>query len=122
MIRSYTQVILNHKPETLALVRVYKIHNQQSTMHFNRFVLSFLALRDGFKMRYRPFIGIDGCHLKGPFKGILLSGITLDANNGIQPLVICVCGIESTSTWTWFLGQLRKILCDSRQLTLMCDR
>ena len=101
---------------------MYGVHNQHPTTHFDKFVLSFSTLCDGFKLGCRPFIGINKCHLKGPFKGVLLSAVTLYGNNGIQPLVICVCGTKSSSTWTWFLGQLREFLCDSRQLTFMCDR
>lgn len=93
-------MILNHMPQFLALVQVYRVHNQQPTIHFDRFVLSFPALRDGFKLGCRPFIGIDGCYVKGPFKGILLSAVTLDGNNDIQPFTVCVCETESSSTWT----------------------
>ena len=28
----------------------------------------------------KPWIGIYGCHLKGPFVGILLSTVTIDGN------------------------------------------
>lgn len=38
----------------------------------------FPRLRNGFKAGCRPFIGLDGCHLKGPFEGVLLSVVTLE--------------------------------------------
>jgi len=31
---------------------------------------------------HKPFIGIDGCHLKGPYESVLLSVMELDGNNG----------------------------------------
>ncbi|KAK9177673.1 hypothetical protein WN943_026862 [Citrus x changshan-huyou] len=80
------------------------------------------TVRDGFNSGCRPFIGIDGCHLKGPYKGILLSAVALDANNSIFPLAVCICGVENTVTWTWFLGHLKTFIGDTRQLTIMCDR
>lgn len=39
---------------------------------FQRFFLSFPALKVGYLTGCRPFIGLDGCHLKGPYKGVLL--------------------------------------------------
>jgi len=35
-----------------------------------------------FKEHYRPIIGINACHLKGPYKGVLMTAIGLDGNNG----------------------------------------
>ncbi|KAK9225782.1 hypothetical protein WN943_010827 [Citrus x changshan-huyou] len=122
LIRSYAQIILNKMPQALALVSVIRFSGEQSQTHFDRFILSFPALRDGFKAGCRPFIGIDGCHLKGPYKGVMLSAVALDANTGIFPVAVCVCSVESTSTWTWFLGHLKTFLEDARQLTFMCDR
>lgn len=77
-----------------------RYNDNEATTHFDKFVLSFPAVRDGFNSGCRPFIGIDGCHLKGPYKGILLSAVALDANNSIFPLVVCICGVENTVTWT----------------------
>ncbi|KAH9680282.1 SWIM-type domain-containing protein [Citrus sinensis] len=88
-----------------------RYNDNEATTHFDKFVLSFPAVRDGFNSGCRPFIGIDGCHLKGPYKGILLSAVALDANNSIFPLAVCICGVENTT----FIG-------DTRQLTIMCDR
>ncbi|KAH9797267.1 SWIM-type domain-containing protein [Citrus sinensis] len=122
LIRSYAQMVLNRMPDALAIVHVIRLHGNQPKTHFDRCILSFPALREGFKRGCRPFIGIDGCHLKGPYKGVLLSAVALDANTGIYPIAVCVCTVESTSTWTWFLGHLKDYIKDSRQLTFMCDR
>ncbi|KAK3204273.1 hypothetical protein Dsin_018319 [Dipteronia sinensis] len=46
------------------------------------------AQRLGFLEGCRPFIGLDGCHLKGPCGGILLSEVALDANSGLFPLAV----------------------------------
>ncbi|KAL0444091.1 UNVERIFIED_CONTAM: hypothetical protein Slati_2131800 [Sesamum latifolium] len=53
-----------------------------STPVFKRFFLGLPALRDGFLEGCGPFMGFDGCHLKGPFGGVLLAAIGLDGNNG----------------------------------------
>ena len=60
--------------------------------------MSSPGLRDGFKKGCRPFIGFDGCHLEGPFEGVLLSVVSLDANQETFPIVICVCDYENTQS------------------------
>ncbi|KAH9657813.1 SWIM-type domain-containing protein [Citrus sinensis] len=122
LVRSYAQMILNKMPQALALVSVTRYHAEQPKTYFDRFVVSFPALRECFNQGCRPFLGIDGCHLKGPYKGVLLSAVAIDANDGIFPITFCVCSVESTSTWTWFLRHLNTFLGDNRQLTFMCDR
>lgn len=34
----------------------------------------------------RSLIGVDGCFLKGPYKGVFLTAMAFDANNGYFPL------------------------------------
>ncbi|KAK9175178.1 hypothetical protein WN944_027184 [Citrus x changshan-huyou] len=97
LIRSYSQMILNKMPKALALVSVIRFPGEQSRTHFDRVILSFPALRDGFKAGCRPFIGIDGYHLKGPYKGVLLSAVAIDDNTGIFPIAVCVCNVENTT-------------------------
>ena len=43
-------------------------------------------MKKGFVRGCRPWFGIDGCHLKGPFGGILLFVVSLDANRGCSLL------------------------------------
>ncbi|KAF8393878.1 hypothetical protein HHK36_020076 [Tetracentron sinense] len=50
---------------------------------FKRFFICFEAMKKGFLEGCRPFIGLDGCHLKGPYGGVLLAAIALDGNNGL---------------------------------------
>ena len=45
-------------------------------------------------------MSIDGCHLEGLYKGILLSVVVLDTNNGIYLIAACVRSVESTNIWT----------------------
>ena len=52
------------------------------------------------------FIGLDGCHLKGLYKGVLLSAVSIDANNGIYPLAMCVVESENTDSWVYFMDKL----------------
>ena len=59
-------------------------------------MVSFPSLRDDFKKDCKPFIRLDGCHLKGPFESVLLPVISLEANNRIFPIAIYVCEFKNT--------------------------
>ncbi|TXG69669.1 hypothetical protein EZV62_004604 [Acer yangbiense] len=82
----------------------------ESTTTFQRFFLSFEAQKKGIMEGCMPFIGIDGFHLKGPYGGVLLSAIALDANSGLFPLACCIYERETLESWSWFLEQLRIFL------------
>ena len=58
---------------------------------FQRFFVSFPAQRNAFLNSCRPFIEVDGCHLKGKYEGVLLASVGMDGNNVIVPLVVCMC-------------------------------
>lgn len=34
-----------------------------------------------------PLLGLDGCHLKGPYGGQLLAAVGTDANDGMYPVL-----------------------------------
>ncbi|KAL2237903.1 UNVERIFIED_CONTAM: Cyclin-U2-2 [Sesamum indicum] len=42
------------------------------------FYVCFAAVKNGFLSGCRPFIGVDGCHLKGPHGGVLLTAEDLN--------------------------------------------
>ena len=52
-------------PRALALVKVTKQDTPADKCRFQRFMVSFPDLRDGFEKGCRPLIGLDECHLKG---------------------------------------------------------
>ncbi|WVZ03193.1 hypothetical protein V8G54_023999 [Vigna mungo] len=52
--------------------------------------------KQGFLGSCRPFIGVDGCHLK----------TTYDPNDQYFPLAFAVVENECMETWRWFLSQL----------------
>ena len=57
-------------------------HNHSFLRMFFCFKLSI----DGFLNGCRPFMGLDGCHLRGKYLGMLLSATALDGNNGLFPI------------------------------------
>ncbi|XP_042511149.1 uncharacterized protein LOC122086418 isoform X2 [Macadamia integrifolia] len=48
-------------------------------------------------------MGLDGCHLKGRYGGVLLSAIAVDGNNGIYPIAFSIVEVENKDSWTFFL-------------------
>ncbi|KAL0453867.1 UNVERIFIED_CONTAM: hypothetical protein Slati_1364800 [Sesamum latifolium] len=48
---------------------------------FKRFYVCFAAVKKGFLSGCRPFICVDGCHLKGPHGGVLLTAVGIPCNH-----------------------------------------
>ncbi|KAK8713054.1 hypothetical protein V6N13_148281 [Hibiscus sabdariffa] len=60
--------------------------NADSPPHFKRFYVYFDALKIGWKEGCRSIFGLNGCFLKGPFQGELLSAIGKDGNKQMYPI------------------------------------
>ncbi|KAA8519515.1 hypothetical protein F0562_013771 [Nyssa sinensis] len=91
---------------------------------FKRIFICMEAMRNGFLIGCRPFMQLDGCHLKGPFGGVLLATVRLDGNNGIFPVAYAVVEIERRDSWSFFLNYLQLnigALVDNKPLTFMSD-
>ncbi|KAI5338294.1 hypothetical protein L3X38_017565 [Prunus dulcis] len=66
----------------------------------------FTSSRHGFLDGFRPVIGVDGCHVKGPCPGQILTVVGVDVNNGSFPIAYAVVEIEIKQSWIWFLRLL----------------
>lgn len=51
--------------------------------YLKKLFLSFPELKYDFLIDCRPFIGLDVCHLRGIFGGLLLTLVSLDVNSGL---------------------------------------
>ncbi|KAL0339183.1 UNVERIFIED_CONTAM: hypothetical protein Sangu_1440400 [Sesamum angustifolium] len=83
------------------------------------------ALRDGFITGCNPFIKFDGCHLKGPFGGVLLATIGLDGNNGLFPIAFSITEMKCKESWLFFFENLSNLLggfSHDRPWTFMSDQ
>ncbi|XP_059454848.1 uncharacterized protein LOC132185016 [Corylus avellana] len=72
---------------------------------FGRLYVSLAGMKKGFLEGCRPFIGVDGCFLKGPFKGQLLSAVGRDGNNNMYPIAFAV--VEAVRRKTVGFGSLK---------------
>ncbi|GAU49696.1 hypothetical protein TSUD_181940 [Trifolium subterraneum] len=73
---------------------------------FESFYFCFEGSKKGFIHGCRPFIGVDGCHLKTKYGGQLLIVVDRDPNNQYFPLVFGVVETETKDSWRWFLKLL----------------
>ncbi|XP_022005880.1 uncharacterized protein LOC110904314 [Helianthus annuus] len=58
------------------------------TRQFRRIYVCFASMMRVFKMIGRPLLDVDGCFVKGPFLGQILSVVGIDGNNSIYPGLI----------------------------------
>ena len=70
---------------------------------FKRMYVRFNAQKVRFLGGCRPFIGLDGCHIKHRLGGQILSATAKDVNDNIFPVAMAVVEQETRESWIWFL-------------------
>ncbi|KAK2996897.1 hypothetical protein RJ639_026300 [Escallonia herrerae] len=103
--RSRRTVSEKHNPGTCFKVETIR-PNPDLAPVFKRLYVRFEAYKTGFLAGYRPFIGLDGCHLKGLYGGQLLSVVARDENDNMFPVAVTVVEVETRDSWSWFLTEL----------------
>lgn len=96
---SYIEEIKSTNPGTNVVLKVKPVNGEENVVKFKRLYICWGALKKGFHEACRPVIGLDGCHLKGPHGGILLTAIGIDPNNCIYPIAYAVVEKEKRKTW-----------------------
>lgn len=88
---------------------------------FRYLFIAFGACITGFQF-IRNVIVVDGAHLKGKFKGVMLVADSQDGNVGIFPLTFGIVDSENHVSWEWFLNQLLLVYGDREDLAIISDR
>ncbi|KAJ8445066.1 hypothetical protein Cgig2_022586 [Carnegiea gigantea] len=70
---------------------------------FKRCMICIGSTISAFKEHCKPLIGIDACFLKGPYKGVLMTTMELDGNNGQFPLAYRLTSCENEEEWSFFI-------------------
>ncbi|KAK1303607.1 hypothetical protein QJS10_CPB11g01190 [Acorus calamus] len=89
---------------------------------FQRLFVCIEACRMGFIKGCRPFPGLDGCHLKGKHKGIMLSATSIDANNCLFPVAFAIVESECGDSWRWFMENLYNSIGEALGLAFMLTK
>ncbi|GJX71080.1 multidrug resistance-associated protein 5 [Tanacetum coccineum] len=81
-------------------------------------------VKEGFKNGCRRVFALDGCFLKSPNHGEILTAIGRDGNNNIYPIAWVVVNVENKDNSNWFLELLGADLDMpiGQGLTLMSDQ
>ncbi|GJR32813.1 multidrug resistance-associated protein 5 [Tanacetum coccineum] len=105
-IRSYGKAILGSNLGST--IKLGVTVNPDGKTYFDRFYVCFAGLRDGWKAGCRKIIALDGCFLKIPNQGEILTAIGRDGNNHIYPVAWEVVNVKNKDNWTWFLELLEE--------------
>ncbi|XP_038721181.1 uncharacterized protein LOC120013448 [Tripterygium wilfordii] len=120
-LRDYCAEIRNKNVGSTCIVHVNRV-TADSPPQFNRIYICLDALKRGFLDGCRPLIGLDGCFLKGCYKGQLLTAIGQDGDGHIYPIAWAVVLVENTENWRWFLMHLMGDLGMDREWTFISDQ
>ncbi|GJX74687.1 pentatricopeptide repeat-containing protein [Tanacetum coccineum] len=122
MLWSYAKAILDSN-EGLT-VKVGVTVNPDEKTYFDRFYVCLLGLKEGWKLGCRKIITLDGCFLKKPNSGEILTAVGRDGNNQIYPMAWAIVNVENKENWCWFLSLLGEDLefPDGSGLALMSDQ
>ncbi|VFQ94034.1 unnamed protein product [Cuscuta campestris] len=124
LLPQYMEVFRARNPDFQCFIRWQEIGPGRNPI-FRRCQICLGSAINAFKDHCRPFIGIDACHLKGPYQGVLLTAMALDGNNGQFPLAYGVADCEDETEWSFFLNSLALALgCtkDASKYTIISDR
>ncbi|KAM6551095.1 hypothetical protein CsatB_000903 [Cannabis sativa] len=113
-------MILHTNPGSAAIIQSElaheKIYNDEGDLvqsvppvmkpRYKRMFVCYEGVKSGFLAGCRPFFGLDGFHLKSPYKGILLAVVGLDANLHFYPISYAMVEAENNDSWKWFIQHL----------------
>ena len=69
-------------------------------------------------------VGLDACHVKAKYGGVLLVMTVLDGDGSVFPAALAIAESENVNTWTWFLSQVQRAfsLLNGDGLVVLSDR
>ncbi|KAK2450797.1 hypothetical protein QL285_009897 [Trifolium repens] len=89
---------------------------------FSSFYFCFEGCKKGFTNGCRPFIGVDGCHLKTKYGGQLLIAVGRDPHDQYFPLAFGVVENETKESWRWFIQLLMEDLGTDNKYVFISDQ
>lgn len=98
----YRAELMRTHPHSSIEIEHEDFREERRQSRFKRMYVCLGPLKRGFIDHCRPLIGVDGCHVKGTYRGQLLFAISCDGNNGWWPITWAVVEKETTEQWRWF--------------------
>ena len=95
--------------------------NMPNTEIFQRVLWSFKPSIEGFE-HCRLVLSIDGTHLHGKYKGMLLIAMWCDENNQLFPLAFSIIEGENLDSWGWILACIRNRVTQRMGICVISDR
>lgn len=96
--------------------------NIPHSLILDRVFLAFGLAAQGFS-HYHPVLTMDGTFLCGKYKGTILSAIAADGNNQLLPVAFAIVENENTSSWLWFLDNIKQhVVRDRPNVCIITDR
>ena len=94
-LRCHTHMVLKTNPGSMTIVQS---DSYGQPPHSKRVFIYLKTCWRGFIKGCRPVIGLDGCHLKGPYGGVLLAAISMDANLLFFALAYAIVEVEGNES------------------------
>ncbi|XP_059658764.1 uncharacterized protein LOC132305075 [Cornus florida] len=121
-LRDYCALIQSTNPGSRATIGVDPMSYDNEIKTFERIFICYATMKKGFKDGCRPFLGVDGCFLKGAYGGHLLSAVACDGNDQMYPVAFVVVEAETKDSWAWFMRELMEVVGSHFDITFMSDR
>ncbi|XP_028123309.1 uncharacterized protein LOC114320353 [Camellia sinensis] len=129
----YCKEIRRTNPETTIVIKVPNDvddgideddEDSEEKSRFQRIYVCLGACKQGFLAGCRPFIRVDGCHLKGLYNGQILTAIGIYGNNATFPVAYVVVEGETRKSWKSFFELLQEDLgiVNHQGFTFMSDK
>ncbi|XP_058781430.1 uncharacterized protein LOC131655613 [Vicia villosa] len=121
ILRRYAAELLRASPGNTLAITVER-PNPTIPPRFGCFYFCFEGCKKGFINGCRPFVGVDGCHLKTKYGGQLLIAVGRDPNDQYFPLAFGVVETETKESWKWFLELLMNDVGQSNRYVFISDQ
>ncbi|XP_059668828.1 uncharacterized protein LOC132313911 [Cornus florida] len=118
-LRDYCALIQRTNPGSRATIGVDPMSYDNEIKTFQRNFICYTAMKKGFRDGCTPFLGVDGCFLKGAYGGHLLSAVACDGNDQMFPVEFAVVEAETKDSWAWFMTELMEDVGPHFDITFM---
>ena len=98
LLRDYAELIRRTNIGSKVILQM-EMENENAEPKFKRMYIRYNAQKVGFLGGCRPFVKLDGCHLKGRFGRQLLSATAKDGNDNIFLVAMAVVKQENKDNW-----------------------